>query len=239
MNAKEEIEIIPTNTCPPDFAELTHRSEAFAKFSPQVQLDIDDGVFEPEISWPYHKKQWAELEEMAISAKPLPYSGVLKYEVHLMVEDPFHIGELMARVGSLRVLAHIETLENEKSVKDAFAAWKSAGAREVGLVILIDTPLSKLEAVIPLCDAVQVMSIAKLGRQGASYDERAIPRIQGLHAKYPDLIIAVDGGVSERNIAELVRAGARRFGVGSAISKAGNPAAAYEALKALAESAIV
>jgi len=234
-----EIEIIPTNTCPPNFAELSRRSEAFARFSSQVQLDIDDGVFAPEISWPYRSGQWSELEEMALGAKILPFSETLKYEVHLMVEDPFHIGELVARVGSLRILAHIETFENEKSIRDAFLAWKSAGAREVGLAILIDTPLSTLEAVIPWCDVVQVMSIAKLGRQGAPFDVRAIARIQELHAKYPDVIIAVDGGVAEGNIADLVRAGARRFGVGSAISKSNDPAAAYEALKALAESAIV
>jgi len=231
------IEIFPTNTCPPNFAELARRSEAFAKFAPCVQLDIDDGVFAPEISWPYQEGQWTELEEMAARGKALPYSETLKYEAHLMVEDPLRIGELVARVGCARVLAHIETFENEKSAKDAFAAWKSAGAKETGLAILIDTPLSALGALVPICDAVQVMSIAKLGYQGAKFDERAIERVKELHAKYPGLTIEVDGGVSDKNIAELVCAGARRFGVGSAISRSDNPADAYSRLKKLAESA--
>lgn len=233
-----EIEIIPTNTCPPDFAELSRRSEAFAKFAPWVQLDIDDGVFAPAISWPYQNGQWDELERMAVSAQALPCSNFLKYETHLMVEDPFHIGELLARVGCARLIPHIETFENEQSAKDSFSAWKSAGAAEIGLAILIDTPLSALHALIPLCDAVQVMSIAKLGAQGASFDARAFDRIKELHAKYPDLTIAVDGGVSESNIGELVRAGARRFGVGSAISRSADPAAAYSRIKAAGESAI-
>ena len=231
------IEIVPTNTCPPDFAELSRRSESFADFAPQVQLDIDDGVFAPEISWPYQGGQWSELEDMAVRAKALPASDMLMYEVHLMVEDPFHIGELMARVGAMRILAHVETFENEKSAKDAFLAWRSAGAKEVGLAILIDTPLSALDLIIPFCDVVQIMSIAKLGYQGAQFDVRAFDRIKELHAKYPDLMIEVDGGVSESNIAELVRAGARRFGVGSAISRSENPADAYSRLKKLAESA--
>lgn len=231
------IEIIPTNTCPPNLAELSKRSAVFAKFAPWVQLDIDDGVFAPEISWPYQNGQWSELEEMAVKAQTLPSSDVLKYEAHLMVEDPFHIGELMARVGCVRLLAHVETLENEKSAKDAFLAWKSAGAKEVGLAILIDTPLFALHALIPFCDSVQIMSIAKLGYQGAQFDTRSIDRIKELHATYPDLIISVDGGVSEANIAELVRIGARRFGVGSAISRSADPASAYLNLKTLAESA--
>ena len=70
------IEIIPTNTCPPNFAELSSCSESFAKFSKQVQLDIDDGVFAPVISWPYQNGQWAELEEMATRAQALPYSDI-------------------------------------------------------------------------------------------------------------------------------------------------------------------
>lgn len=232
------IEIIPTNTCPPNFAELSSRSESFAKFAAQVQLDIDDGVFAPVISWPYQSGQWTELEEMATKAQALPYADVLKYETHLMVEDPFHIGELLARVGCSRVIAHIESFDNAESVKDAFLAWKSAGAKEVGLAILIDTTLSSLDESIKLSDVVQIMSIAKLGSQGAQYDARAIGRIQELHSNYPDLIIAVDGGVSESNISELVRAGARRFGVGSAISRSNDPASAYARIKSTAENVI-
>ncbi|MDO8561792.1 MAG: hypothetical protein Q7S05_03115 [bacterium] len=232
------IEIIPTNTCPPDFAELSRRSESFAKFSPHVQLDIDDGVFAPAISWPYQNGQWDELEEMALRSQALPFSETMKYETHLMVEDPFHLGELLARMDSMRLLPHIESFEDEQSAKDAFAAWRAAGAKEIGLAILIDTPLSALNALIPLCTVVQVMSIAKLGAQGASFDARATDRIKELHATYPDLMISVDGGVSESNIGDLVRAGARRFGVGSAISRAAEPAAAYSRLKSTAENSL-
>ena len=57
--------------------------------------------------------------------------------------------------------------------------------------------------------------------------------------RFPDTLISVDGGVSSDNIADLVRAGARRFGVGSAISKASDPAAAHKALLALAQEAII
>lgn len=232
------VEIIPTNTCPPDLAELSRRSETCTQFSQSVQLDVDDGVFAPEISWPYQNGQWAELEAMASSAEPLPFSDVLRYEAHLMVEEPLRVGELLSRVGCARVIPHIETFESERSVKDAFAVWKGAGASEVGLAVLIDTPLSTLDALIPLCDVVQLMSIAQLGRQGAKFDARVTSRIEELHARYPGIMIAVDGGVSEKTIADLVRAGAQRFGVGSAIMKDRDPKAAYERLKILAESAL-
>ncbi len=232
------IEIIPTNTCPASFAELRQRSELFAGFSKQVQLDIDDGVFAPELSWPYLGEQWAELEAMAVSGKKLPCVDALAYEAHLMVEEPTRIGELLARVGCTRVIAHVEVFEGEISAREAFALWKAAGALEVGLAALIDTPLSALEPYVADCNVVQFMSIARLGKQGASFEPRIIARIAEFRERFPDTLISVDGGVSETNIQELVRAGARRFGVGSAITKAADPKAAYENLKTIAESAL-
>ncbi len=233
------IEIVPTNTCPPDFAELSRRSLIFAGFADQIQLDIDDGAFAPELSWPYLSGQWAELEEMAVGARRLPCADKLAYETHLMVEDPIRIGELLARVGCMRVIAHVEAFHGTQSTIEAFSTWRAAGAVEVGLAILIDTPLSVLEPHIGKCDVVQMMSIARLGAQGASFEPRVVPRIQELHAKYPDLTIAVDGGVSPANIAELVRAGATRFGVGSAIIKSPDPAATFIHMKKIAENALL
>lgn len=233
-----EIEIIPTNTCPPDFAELSRRSEVFSTFSRQVHLDIDDAIFAPVLSWPYQNGQWAELEALASGGQTLPFSERMKYEAHLMVEDPLRIGELLARTGCRRVLAHIETFKDAQAVGTAFSMWKAAGATEVGLAVLIDTPLSSLENIISECDAVLLMSIATLGSQGAPFDVRVLARIEELHAQHPDRIIAVDGGVAGSNIADLVRAGARRFGVGSAISKAPDPAAAYNSLLSLANAAL-
>lgn len=232
------IEVIPTNTCPPDFAELAHRSEAFLKFAPHVQLDIDDGIFAPEISWPYKEGQWKELESMIEKGEKLPYVDILKYEIHLMVEEPLHIGELLARMGASRILAHIESFKSDEVVQKTFATWRAAGVSEIGLAIRINTPLERLEPFIAAISAVQIMSIATLGKQGAPFDPHAVARIQTLHEKHPSLTIAVDGGVSEQNIASLARAGARRFGVGSAISKAENPAHMYRGLLVLAESAI-
>lgn len=231
------IEIIPTNTCPPDLAELGRRTEQFAGYASHVQLDIDDGKFAPVTSWPYFDGQWQALEEMMGRAEMLPGADRIEYETHLMVEDPIRLGGLLARAGCRRVIPHIEALRDPRAAHAAFYAWRQAGAREIGLAILIDTPLSDLEPLVRECEVVQIMSIATLGAQGAPYDPRATERIAELHAKYPRLIIAVDGGVSEKNIEELARAGTTRFGVGSAISKAPDPKTAYEALKSLAESA--
>ena len=229
------IEIIPTNTCPPDLAELSRRSKIIAAFSPWVQLDVGDGAFVSELSWPYREGQWPELE--AMSGGSLPDSAAVRYEVHIMAEEPLRAGELFGRAGASRIIGHVESFADAKEVYGALGMWKSVGA-EAGLAILLDTPFPVFEPLVPFCNVIQLMSIATLGAQGARFEERVIPRIRELSAKFAGLTIEVDGGVSEKSIAQLVRAGARRFGVGSAIMKAPDPKAAYEKLKSLAENAI-
>jgi ribulose-phosphate 3-epimerase len=229
------IEILPTNTCPPDYPELIRRSKVFAAFSPRIHLDLSDAKFTPVMSWPYGEDQWAELEKMAERREVLPLAKITYYEAHLMVQDPLRVGTFMARVGCRRVLAHLETFSGAHAVKEAFSAWRAGGAEEVGLALLIDTPLRALDEYASQCDEVLLMSIPSLGKQGAPFDERIYDRIKEIHAKYPELVIGIDGGVSENTIGELARAGASRFGVGSAITKTPNPEAAYSHLLSLVQ----
>ncbi len=232
------IEIIPTNTSPVDFPELRRRSDAFRKFAPSVHLDIDDAKFAPELSWPYHEGQWSELETMIKNSEKLPFADTIYYEVHLMVQEPLQIGSYLARAGCRRIIAHVETFIDARSVREAFSAWRAAGASEVGLAVLLDTQLSLIDQYATECDEILLMSIPTLGKQGARFDESIFKRIRTLHEKYPELLIGIDGGVSDSNIAQLVQSGARRFGVGSAITKTPDPASAYEHLFALASDAV-
>jgi ribulose-phosphate 3-epimerase len=226
--------ILPTNTCPPDLVELARRTESVLDFAPEIQLDVADGAFAPVTSWPYIDTQMEALEAMAERGERLPHADHMRYEVHLMVNEPEHIGALLAKVGCVRILAHIETIADVSSAQRMFTLWKESGAQEVGVSLLIDTPL---DTIAPYCDmisVVQLMSIAKVGAQGQPFDERIYSRVEEVHAVYPDLMVAVDGGVSESNVESLTRAGANRLCVGSGISKAEDPAGAYAALLARA-----
>jgi ribulose-phosphate 3-epimerase len=232
------IEIAPTNTCPADFPELVRRSKAFGQFAPYIHLDISDGKFTSVTSWPYAEGQWAELEKMADRGEVLPLAKIVHYEAHLMVQDPLRIGTFLARVGCRGIIAHLEAFQTFHSVKEAFSAWRAGGAEYVGLALLIDTPLDVFAQYAHECDAILLMSIPTLGKQGAPFDERIFSRIEKIHSKYPDLSIGVDGGVGMSNLAALVARGARRFGVGSAITKTPDPVEAYAQLKKLAEATV-
>lgn len=225
------IEIVPT-CVPNDSASLKSGADEIRSFSRSIHIDVTDGLFTPAITWPYVRK--GEFDKVSLAG-----TRGLSAEVHLMIQNPRALGIEFALAGAERILGHVEAFTSPDEAADALSAWKENGAREVGLGMLLLTPWESIAPLVPLCDVVHLMTIASIGTQGIPYDARGPARIAEFHARFPDIPISVDGGVADTNIVDLVRAGARRFGVGSAISKAQNPAAAYKELRALAESAIV
>ena len=226
----KNIEIEWTNTSPMTYSELIANAERFGHVSPWCQLDIADGVFVSNKSWPYNEGQMEEIERLISAREKLPMLDTINYEVHMMIEHPQEMGILMANLGCKRIMPHVEAFESVESFADTVSLWKEAGAKEIAIAVLIDTPIEDLEPYLEYVDCVQLMSIATLGVQGAAFDDRIYDRIRELRALDSDLTIAVDGGVNMDNIRKLSEAGANAFGVGSAICKAPDPRIAYESL---------
>lgn len=217
--------IIPA-VMPRDLDELKQFAERFGEFTDYIQLDVMDGSFAPNPHWPFaDAAQRAELEQLAARERQLPQE--VSFEVHLMVNDPAPVGELFARAGARRIIAHIESFQDVRDIPDVLARWKVAGAQETGIAIKLDTPISALAEVSGACDVIQVMSIQEIGYQGKSFDERALARIEELHALYPTMMVAVDGGVTEATVELLVRAGANRLVVGGALTESMKPETTY------------
>lgn len=220
--------IIPT-VVPDNFSHLERFVES-ASYALEIHIDVADGVFAPNTTWPLGPGQdgeWSRLEALFRSAGK-------KVGVHLMTGSPREHGDMVARTGSSVVVGHLEAFASESDAHAALLSWRKSGAQEVGLALLIDTPLERIDEFAGECDLVHLMSIARIGKQGIPYDDRVLQRIEELHARYPDMMVQVDGGVSESNIEDLVRAGANRLCVGSAISNSADPAAAFATLHARA-----
>ncbi len=189
-------------------------------FAKQFQIDVMDGKFVPERSFPYN--------ESRLNGKTLPDSEGTFYEVHLMVADPLSAAKEWMEAGCRRVVVHIETM----GVDPMYVVRKlrEFGAKEIGVSILLTTPLDALNPVIDEVDTVQIMSIQKVGYQGEQFDKAALIRIQEISRKHKSVIIEVDGGVQSENIASVVQAGADIVNIGSAISTSDTPRKEYEKL---------
>lgn len=218
------IEIVPT-IVPSSLEDVRVASEKYAGFAKKFQIDLADGRFTPNTTW--------------LPSEDFVLSKNFNYEVHMMVENPVELGRRFAEAGAATLIAHTEALTGIGNARDVFAEWRVAGVQEIGLAVLFQTSLEQIGSYLPLVDFVLLMTIPRIGVMGIPYEASAPARVAQFRALHPTTIIAVDGGVSEANIAELAHAGATRFGVGSAIAKATDPKAAYENLVSLAEKALV
>lgn len=217
------IEIVPT-VVPESLEDIINTVEKYSSFAKTIHVDVADGVFAPNTTW------------MPKAGDTLP-SG-MKYEIHMMVANPLETGLAYAAAGAHSLIGHAEAFKTALSASDAFASWKAVGVQTVQTAALFQTSLDELAPYVPISDLLLLMTIASIGVQGIPFEEEGIERVRRFKALHPAANIAVDGGVSEKNIARLAESGATHFCVGSALSKSNNPVAVYQSLCSLAAGRI-
>ncbi|HUC88465.1 MAG TPA: hypothetical protein VMR49_00340 [Candidatus Paceibacterota bacterium] len=223
-------EIIPAILAK-DFEELREKISRFASVARTVQIDVCDGKFVPSVSWPMHAGDKESVSAIINEEEGLPYWDSLDFEFDLMVKDAHKQFEFFTRLGAKRIVFHLEA-EDEKDLKE-FLEGLDMYTKEniqIGLAINITTNVDKLFPFINLIDFVQCMGIDHIGFQGQPFDERDLKQISTLRANYRELIISVDGGVNNRTAPMMVKAGANRLIVGSALI---NSHDIYETIKEL------
>jgi ribulose-phosphate 3-epimerase len=228
---KKSTEIIPA-ILPQDFAELEDKVGLIRGVVKTVQVDICDGHFVPNFTWPYKKKD-NTFEQMIREDEGLPSWETLDYEFDLMVDHPEKVVDDWVAIGATRIIIHIEAKGDP-----AKAVEMLQGRVEIGLALNMNTPVDALKAYANkikdgAIQFIQLMGIDNVGFQHQAFDDKVIERVKAVKEAFPDLPISVDGGVSLDNAADLIDAGADRLIVGSAIFAAENPLSAIEEFKML------
>ncbi len=225
-------EIIPA-IMPKDLSDLESTVARVRGAAKWVQIDVMDGKFVPPVDWPF-----PDIHRVAASVfseeEGLPYWDDINYEFDLMIKNPEKYAEDFVRLGGGRIIFHYESAEKDK----IWEAVRKVQDMNTEVAIAIDTamPNEVLDEFItderPI-DFVQLMGIAQIGYQGQPFDERVIPKIKALRAKYPDIIISIDGGVNFDSAPLLLDAGADRLVAGSVILKSENPREAISKLESM------
>lgn len=123
-------QIIPTIIAS-NYQELAEKVKKVEKYIDWVQLDIMDGQFVNNLTWPYKEGNLTELKNL---------NTKLKLEAHLMIENPENIISEWMQTKVNRIIFHYEsTQQSRKIVKQI----KQAGL-EVGLAI---NPETKIEII--------------------------------------------------------------------------------------------
>lgn len=187
-----------------------------------VQIDVCDGLFVTARTWPLNPRDRAHFADILKGDVGLPHWQDFNFEVDLMVHSPEkHVPNWVA-AGVSRVVLHLESRHHWQEFTDGVGE-----TAEIGLAIDLDPPYEKLALYVPRVDYLQLMGIARLGKQGTALDERVYAFIERIKHDFPNVTLQVDGGVTLENARTLLDAGVDRLVVGSAIARDVSPKDAY------------
>lgn len=171
-----------------------------------LHLDVMDGMFVPSISFGF-----PVIKSIRRHAKSF-------LDVHLMVERPERYIEKFADAGADLIVIH------EEACEDVYGAIEKIRAcnKRVGLALNPDTDAATLEDKLDFIDHILVMTVYP-GFGGQKYIEASTEKIRKIKEMVlkskRKIDIAVDGGINDDTLLEVLHAGANIITAGSAIIK--------------------
>jgi len=212
------IEIIPV-ILPKNYEDLKNKIALVRGIVPLVQIDICDGIFVPSKTWPFESNLDEHFHKILNEEEGMPFWEDIDFELDLMVADAVENFDIYTKLGAKSIIFHIEAIDGLEEFKN-FLEGIDMYIREImkiGIAINIKTPLEQIFPLINNVDFVQCMGNDKIGYQGVLLDEQVYKKIKILREKYPNLPIAVDIGVNKTTAPLLIKAGATKLVIGSAI----------------------
>ena len=211
--------IIAPSVLAADFANLQRDVEMINNSAADwFHIDIMDGVFVPNIS--FGMPVLAAIQKHAKKT----------IDVHLMIVDPDRYIDTFKALGADVLTVHYEACTH---LHRSLQAIKAAGMK-AGVAINPHTNVTLLEDVISDIDLVCIMSVNP-GFGGQSFIENTYKKVQQLKEiivrNNATTLIEIDGGVTDKNAADLVKAGADVLVAGSFVFTAQDPIATIENLK--------
>jgi ribulose-phosphate 3-epimerase len=190
--------------------ELNDRLSKVLEFVKIVQLDIMDNKFVPNTSLFFDFK--------------LPKSDCF-YEAHLMIKDP----EDWIKKNHQKVDMILVHYESDVDCKKVIKLTKEKN-KKIGFVLNPETPIENLSSFIDDIDQVLIMTVNP-GFYGSPFLSEMMEKVSKLRQMKPNLDIEVDGGITDKTISIVDKAGANLFVSGSFIVKSDDVKGAINKLK--------
>ncbi len=208
-----------------DFGHLAREVERLETAGAQaIHLDVMDGRFVPQLTYGQ-----VVVEAVRRAAK-------VPIEVHLMIEEPERSLADYAKLGADILTVHVEGLSDPRRALETIA---SLGPR-AHLAFSPETPVSRIEPYLDVCDGVLVMSVEP-GYGGQRFNPVAIEKLAHLAAlrasRGATFRLGVDGGISTQTIGPVATAGAELIVAGSAVIRTADYGLAITELETIARTA--
>ena len=216
------VEIIPA-VLPKNYEDMKNKIALVRGIVPIVQIDLCDGEFVDNKSWPFSTGGIEDYNFIKImnEEEGMPFWEDVDFELDLMVMDAIDNFHIYTKLSPKRIVFHLESVGEIEVLKNFIEGMDVYIRDAIQIGVAVNTT-TKLELVFPLInyvDYVQCMGIENVGFQGQDFDKRVLDQIKTLKKEFPDLIISVDGGVNFETAPLLAEAGATRLVAGSVILK--------------------
>ena len=189
--------------------------------SDMIHVDVMDNNFVPNLTFGLSTVR--RLAEK--SPRPL--------DVHLMINDADRWAAEYAKAGAEMITFHVEAASDPVAIATQL---HELGAK-AGLASKPGTPLEPLLPMIHNFDQLLIMTVEP-GFGGQKLIEDTLPKVasarQYIDSHKLEILLQVDGGIDEANIARVAKYGADTFVAGSAVFKNADRNAQIAALKSAA-----
>jgi ribulose-phosphate 3-epimerase len=186
-----------------------------------IHIDVMDGRFVPNIT----------MGPLVVEAARRVTD--LRLDCHLMIVEPQNYIEEFAKAGADMISVHVEATPH---LHRLLTHIRELGC-QAGIAVNPATPLSTLEEALDLADYVLIMSVNP-GFGGQSFIPATLAKVRRLAQMIRDrrllTRIEIDGGISTKNMKEVIASGAELIVAGSAIFGAPDPAAVVRHLLEIA-----
>jgi ribulose-phosphate 3-epimerase len=214
-----------------------------------LHIDIMDGHFVPNLT--FGAPVVTKIRERV--RKPSEAMGKGTFDCHMMIAEPHKWVTEFKKAGCDLYCFHYEAAvsssaaespeakSDEKTNPKKLIKYIHSQGMKAGIAIKPSTPVDVLWEILASSneeekpDMVLVMTVEP-GFGGQSFMASELPKVSALRAKYPNLPIEVDGGLSEKTIDQAADAGANVIVAGSAVFGAKDPADVISKLRAAVDS---
>jgi len=202
-----------------------------------VQLDVCDGVFVENQTWPFATGGFEDIDLLKIinEEEGLPFWQEFDFELDLMVMDAVENFDNYMKLGPKRMIFHLDAQKNLEDF-ELFLEGLDMYVRDnvqIGLAFRPSDDLSVVSRLSHKVDFLHCMGSDKLGFQGEKFSDKALENIKFLKKNLPGIIISVDIGINLENAEILLNTGVDRLTVGSGIWKSSDPIGALQNFQSL------
>ncbi len=174
-----------------------------------VHVDVMDGHFVPNLSF----------GPGIVKSLKQKFPNLF-YDTHLMLDNPHEYIEAFAKAGSDLISIHVEP---SYPIAATLSEIHLLGKKN-GIVVNPKTPIGEVVEFLPQVDLVLVMSVQP-GFGGQSFNPVALEKIAFLKKIREEMKLSfrieVDGGITAKNVAEVIAQGADTIVAGTEFFKNG------------------